>query len=113
MNNFPTTDATTIHGSLMKFHFLPNMDGHLICKLNFGDFHLHICKYNPDNEHYTVSLRTPITGYSINHPLIGEWDSYGESWEPCDEISITFSKLEILVLELMQRLGKHDEPKHV
>ena len=97
----------------MKFHFLPNMDGHLTCNLDFGDFHLHICKYNPDSSKFTVSLITPISGYLINHPLIGEWDSYGESWEPCTEMSITFSKLEVLVLELMQSLGKHDEPKHV
>ena len=113
MNNFPIEDATTRQGSLMKFHFLPNLDGHLLCKLDFGDYYLHICQYKPDDPKYTVSIRTPITGYLVEHPLMGEFDSYGECWEPCTEMSITFSKLEVLVLELMQRLGKHEEPKHL
>ena len=112
MNNFPIEDATTRQGSLMKFHFLPNFDGYLICKLDFGDYHLHI-KSNPDNTKYTVSIITPISGHLVNHPLIGEWDCYGESWEPCTQISVTFSELEILVLKLMQMHGKHEEPKHV
>ena len=115
MNNFKIEDATTSQGSLMKFHFLPNLDGHLLCKLDFGDYYLHICQYNPDSTKYkyTVSIRTPITGHLVEHPLMGEWDCYGESWEPCTEMSVTFSELEILVLKLMQSLGKHEEPKHL